>query len=336
MQTGLVEGDKIDRGHMNYQDAEAIMDQHMGNVLGKKGVMAKLSPTSKKLDRCAWLHRKDIDFNGVIQTFYTITLFRKVDKSDGSIREGNTILTMHPDYVTMDDRGWFSKTTHSKLNEYAPRGFRIWGQRYPYLPGEVRPIGFIKTPQGVYPYCMPFQTDYEGRPLTTLNTMQVEKSLGPTDVADKVIEALPEYVNTYLKHLLAGTIPYSNKACWWIKQATAHNAQHTSKEIGEIILSKRFTAELASTVVEFSNDGYAGLTVQEIVDILKVEGHAAFKRANTNNKAAHRTERVLLHGMPMPVIPSTWITTKLRPLIHEHLIGLLTFDEVHWNRKDQQ
>lgn len=273
---------------MNYEQAEIIMEQHMGNVLDKKGAMAKHSPTSKKLDSCAWLRHALVARDGlpeVTDVAYQITLF-------GS--NGNIILSFHPDYVLLDDHGWFGKTTHAKLNEYMPAGFRVWGTKYNHL-SNPRPLGFIKTPAGVFPYSMPMRFSYSGVPIGSR-----------IHGADALIERLPSYVAEYINQLLKGP-PY--------------------EELELPLLG--IHTNLAENAVESENLNYMGLSIQEIVGVVRQEGAKAFAKVS----GARHMERLLFHGVPIPVIKKNWLRQTLRPLIHDYLIDSMGFADVCWNRR---
>lgn len=272
---------------MNYQQAEIIMEGHRANVVGRKGVIADVDPDRKKLGNQTYLCRYVAD--AVHQEHYGIVLF------------GNLIIDFYLDFLEINDHWWFGRTTHMRLNEYLPHGFQVWGTRYPYV-SKPRPLGFVRTPAGVFPYKMPMTFNYSGKPTD-------DSELSRTDEA---IAQLPRFIEHYLNALLE-CLP-------WEKDDD---------------LSRFGRKDFAKLAVEFSDLQHEGLTIQEIVKVLTQSGAAAFSRVTNANDRARHMENVLIHGVPIPVIRKNWLRKTLRPLLHDYLIEGMGFDDVTWNRRDK-
>src|SRR5580692_11452639 len=123
---------------MNYEEAREIMKAHRANVAGKPGVMSKIDVGRKRLGHKTYLTSS---LNAVhAASDYTLSLFK------------NDIITFAPTTVTINDQGWFSRTTFGRLNQYLPKGFSVRGERTKY--GK-KVIAFVITPDGSHPYDMP-------------------------------------------------------------------------------------------------------------------------------------------------------------------------------------
>lgn len=266
---------------MDFESAKGIMAQHRANVEGKKGIMAQLDPDKKTIGNSTCLCKYNAD--AVHQEHYGLILFH------------NLIIDFYEDFLEINDHGWFGHTTHARLNEYMPRGFSVWGTKYNYV-SKPRPLGFVRTPIGVYAYSMPMQFKYNGEPNEPM-----------TSRADEIITTLPKIVDRCLNALLGGT------------------------PMDDVIVFQSGTGDLARLAVEFSNLQHMGLTLQEIVDVLERAGAAAFARTNR----PQHMENLLIHGKLLPVIHKSWLRKTLRPLMHDLVIESMGFDDVSWNRRDQ-
>jgi hypothetical protein len=282
MQTSPIRRDKIDGGYMNYEDAKDLMALHRSHVAGKKGYMAKVDPDRKNIRSTTWLQRYEATADQ--QEYYAIALFAGTNK----------IIEFHEDFLILNDNGWFSKTTHERFNEFMPRGFRVWGSKCYHLT-KPRPLGFIKTPKGTYPYHMPMLFSYDGTPTERL-----------IEHADEVLTIFPKYVELYLTTLLDGIT-----------------------DVKDPHIKKFINNDVITCAVEFSTKQYMGLTLQEIVEVLKKEGASTF----TKTTIGRHIESVLLHGIPIPIIHKNWLRKTLRPLIYDYIIEGMGFAEVEWNRR---
>lgn len=267
---------------MNFEDAKDIMALHRSHVAGKKGYMAKVNPDRKNIGGNTWLQRYEATTDQ--QEYYAIILFVGTNK----------IIEFHENFLTLNDNGWFSKTTHERFNEFMPRGFRIWGSKF-YKLTTPRPLGFVKTPKGTYPYNMPMMFRYDGTPVVSRFNR-----------ADEVPTILPRIIERYLNALLNGV-----------------------SENGDNTIEPFIDGDLARLAVEFSRIQCNGLTIQEIVEALKLEGAIAF----TKTTVARRMESVLLQGKTIPIIHKNWLRKTLRPLLYDYVIENLGFAEVSWNRR---
>jgi hypothetical protein len=141
---------------MDYTSARDLLEEHAAKVRGGHGVVARLDPLCRRLANETKLTYVSSASEGIAQPqpAYRVVYF------------GNPILHFwEQDYFTISDHGWFAKTTHLRLNEYMPRGFSVYGATPKGLALEKRrPLGYIRTPNGTYPYNMPAVFRYDGTP----------------------------------------------------------------------------------------------------------------------------------------------------------------------------
>lgn len=303
---------------MDYNSAKELLEGHAARIKNGHGVVAMLDPSSKRLANETRLTFKDSDSEGLntSQEAYQVVYFK------------NPILHFYKDCFAISDHGWFAKTTHMRMNDYMPRGFSVYGYTPVNLLAKRRPLGFIKTPNGIYPYGMPAVFTYAGVPT-------IETAGG----ADHIIKMLPAYTGEYLTRLLAGTLPTDkieelNTLSYW---SSGLPSGSLSNRAAHAVLDNVFFASLATLAVEAfgTNLNYGGLSLNEIAAILAAEGGAAFKTPTTDTLTAERIERIIKHKMPMPKIPVNWLRSTLRPIINEFVVNALGFDTVEWNRRER-
>lgn len=304
---------------MDYTSARDLLEGHAEKVRNGHGVVAALDPQCMRLANATKLTYVDSASEGISQSqpAYRVVLF------------GNPILHFwEQNYFTISDHGWFAKTTQLRLNEYMPRGFHIYGATPKDLAlTKKRPLGYIRTPNGTYPYNMPAVFHYDGTPYGE----------GFTGEAHRAISELGSYVSLYLDALLA------HKQFDYIGMQRAEsdlclgNTGYSSCQMADAILQRRYHSHLAMLAVAGHGDiTYEGLTLSEIVSVLLVDGARAFKRGGTEAAAAEHLEHIIKHRLPMPRITEGWLRRTLKPLINEFVILTLGFDNVEWNRREQR
>lgn len=298
---------------MDYASAKDLLEAHATKIRNGHGVVARLDPLCKRLANETKLTYVDKASEGIqlARPAYRIVYF------------GNPILHFwEGDYFTISDHGWFSHTTHQRLNEYMPRGFSVYGATPSGLDMETRrPLGYIRTPKGTYPYNMPAVFNYDGTP----------QGVVLTDKAHQAISELRAYTSQYLDTLMA------RKSFEYPEEDSLQGTlAHSSRRLADAILQRKHYAHLARwAAFGHENVCHQGLMLPEIVSVLLAEGGCAFSRSTTGVATAERMERTIKHRLPMPSISPTWIRQQLRPLINEFVIRTLGFDNVIWNRREQ-
>jgi hypothetical protein len=135
---------------MDYEQAKGIMEQHRVAVEGSYGaVKAVASPIQKRLENKTVLRYVDAKVAPEHEVTYELVIF------------GNPIIVFYPGAFEINDYGWYSRTTHLRLNQYMPAGHSIHSMRLPQLQ-RIKHISFIKAPSGTYPYNMPMLLPYVG------------------------------------------------------------------------------------------------------------------------------------------------------------------------------
>jgi hypothetical protein len=302
---------------MDYTSAKDLLEEHATRIKNGHGVVAQLDHDVKRLANKTQLTYVERASEGIAQSqpAYRVVLF------------GNPILHFwEGDYFTISDHGWFSATTIQRLNEYMPKGFRIYGETPKGLEMETRrPLGFVHTPNGTYPYNMPAVFRYDGTPYGESFTAE----------AHTAVSELGSYTNQYLDLLLG------HKDCDYIGEGRVQGdlslgtTGHNSCMMADAILRRKYYSHLVELAVEqHANVAYAGLTLKEIVTVLLAEGARAFKVNSSEEAKANHLEHMIKHRLPIPTINQTWIRRTLRPLINEFVILTLGFDYVTWNRRE--
>jgi len=297
---------------MNYEQAKDIMDQHRAAVESSHGaVKANASPIKRNLENKTTLNFVDAKLTATGAPEYELKLF------------GNPILVFHREAFVINDQGWYSRTTHERLNQYMPRGFSIYSHRVQYL-NKPNTVSFVKTPLGTYPYNMPTTLSYAGAGFNWY-----------TDKASAAVAALPDYVEEYLNRLLH-CLPCDNDvntdAIYSIREP---DPMKHSRALANCVVDNFHFSDLAQLAVNEWGKSlcYGGLELSEIVEVLISEGSTPFRNPRTINQLAQRTENSLKFNRPMPSIPSAWIKSNLRPILYEYIIDSLGFARAEWNRR---
>ena len=303
---------------MNYEQAKDIMDQHRVAVERSHGaVKAVASPILKRLENRTTLSYIDAKFTKDGAPNYELKLF------------GNPILVFHPKTFEIHDHGWYSRTTHIRLNQHMPAGHSIYSRHLSQLKGHGPPhISFIKTPYGTYPYNLPLVLSYAGSAGST--------SIWYTSRAQEAVDAMPIYIEDYITRLLKG-LPFDNDVNTDAMFSLKHsNAMYHSSTLAKCIIDRFQFSDLAYSAINHTSkeqENHSGLAFMEIVEVLLAEGHTAFKPTRTVNQTSQRMENSLKHKKPMATIRAEWIKSRLRPLLYEYIIDSLGFAREEWNRR---
>ncbi len=293
---------------MNYNQAKRIMDEHAANVQRSGGAAAATAlPYKKRLKNATWLEREtwdeplqwERDRSDKVVEIYTLSLFRK------------TIITFSPEHMELEDHGYFSRTTHDRFNEYLPQGFRVWGSTPSQMASVNRPLGYIKTPRGVFPYAMPMTFTYDGELLVS------SAVAGPlTRQARKVVEALPQYIKNYLN----------------TSENRIMNASMPDPDgIGRCILENEFRDAF---LLEALLPTHEGLRVQDAIVFLQ-HGAGIFKKPRTREEIARHAEATILYAHKIPILPKRTLHRIFREALENTLLYRLGFAVVEWNRRER-
>jgi len=301
---------------MEYEEARDIMARHKANVLkaNGKGKVGRLAPNLKHLKYRTFLKMipspaDDIDETYEIQYFHT------------------AIVTLHSHKVTLNDGGWFSHSTHERLNEYMPRGFRVHGSRPRWYPNT---LGFVRTPAGTVPYNMPRSFTYDGLPAGD-QLFSVE--------AGACLHMIPNYVDSLLtlvfkepNHLM-NDIPATDDIhqlgdrLWPV--ALLKKQLHRP-----ILLRHVFDDSWFQPSKEFHKEALGGENILNVVDILLREGATVFTKPKSRSELTHRIEAILRMGKDIPIINLRTLKKFLRKVLIEFLVDQLGFQDKEWNRRD--
>lgn len=313
---------------MDYGEAAEIIRQHSLNIQAARGVVRGHASDKKKLKNETWLVWETVDGRDAStdmiagESFYSLKLFDK------------TIISFYSTHLKMHDRGFFSRTTHDRFNEFLPRGFRVWGTTFRELR---RLLGFIKTPAGVFPYNMPARFRYSGENLDSM-----------TPLASEAAHLLPSYLDQYLSYLLSR----HNEALSPIQEEEedlfldlfeSHNPSGdpdsgvSSSNAAMAVVRNKFYPTLVRRAAQLHGlpDKFADVlnSPLEIATLLVKEGASAFKRVRTKADLAQQTERVIEHRMPIPVIREPTLRKQLKTCLNQYMLDVLGFDKVQWHRR---
>jgi hypothetical protein len=305
---------------MNYEEAQAIMDQHRATFEQSVGVIRDVaSPIRRRLENETTLNVVSEVFTTSCGPEYELRIFN------------NPIITYRKGSFSINDHGWYSRTTHMRLNQYMPKGFSVRTRRIPRLPG-IKHVGLIKTPYGAYPYNMPTAFSYAGRVENGWYTSEAETAL----------EALPSYIEEYLRRLLNHS-PWESDNCYdyYDYSLVDKNPHGHSRTLARCIIENFHFDTLAMTALAAiettaasPDEFHEGLTLSEIIEVLANEGAEPFKTPRTASQLALREENAIKYRHRIPSIPKAWILTKLRPVLYEYIINSLGFARAEWNRRN--
>lgn len=301
---------------MDFEEAHSIMEGHASRLEKARGVVAKKARAwAKKLKHETWLEKSSIagTTEGEPAFEYGLRYFK------------TNILTFHPEYVEINPSSWFSRSTHDRLNEYMPRGFRVYGQTFQEL--KVRhPLGFIRTPHGTYPYSVPTKFNYDGSP-TVMG--------GLYDHAYEAVRRIPGYVDEYLDRLFSrGEFDAVSHGSAEDIFGTA-NTDHwkASKNVGRAIMGPRYCRYMLTVLTEFEYDSLNNLEHKELARMLTERGAEVFRRPQTAQDRARRAEDTLFFNRSIVDIRKGTLRRYLRRMLMSRLVDVLGFDEVVWNRR---
>lgn len=298
---------------MDYAQAKDIMDQHRATVESSHGaVKAVASPIRKRLENKTTLSFVDPAISGTFEPTYELKVF------------GNPILVFHPDTFEVNDHGWYSRTTHERLNQYMPTGFSIYSRRIPYLE-DPKTISFIQTPKGSYPYRMPTTLFYDGSATADWYTGK----------AGGAMRVVPEYIEENLRRIMHG-VPCDND----VNTDALYNLNEDEPKRHSRVLASCITdgfhfAELAMAAVAHSQTNIyrEGLSLAEITEVLIIAGSSAFRSPRTSVQIGQKMENNIRFQRPIPNIPANWIKSRLRPMMYEYIVDSLGFERPEWNRR---
>lgn len=308
---------------MNYNEAQDIIVAHAERVRRSGGIVAaEGNLNAKKLKNRTWL---------------------EYDKDGGyHLRYFNTrILTFYPMFFELNDGNFFSHSTHQRFNEFMPKGFHISGCTYPEL-GLKRPLGFLRTPCGTYPYNMPATYYYDGRPYDhKYDSRSLNSDSALTDNA-RIVSEVPKYVDKYLNLLLSGTPcdettrndtewlwhPVDEDAKFVAGVASRNTARFLKSGETFTYLAEKMTEESVSAVNDLE-----GMPLKKICDLLAERGSEVFKKPKTRQDIARRLEDVLYFECGIPNITIPTLKRKLRQPLIEYIVDNLGFEAVEWNRR---
>lgn len=293
---------------MDYEEAKSIIDKQGYHVRGGTGVVSTHNPSAKKLKNKTWL-RYDQDGH------YTLAYFNK------------NIIEFHPKYVVLNDHSFFSSSTMQRFNEYMPRGFHMRGCVYRSFKLK-RPLGFITTPAGTFPYTMPSSFTYDGDPFD-------HGGLYPDVVS--VLQKLPKYVDGYLDELLSGKPGFIDDELaalrafdrvFTVGGTSDADKFRISRFMGTAIAQNHTYKYLAALAASQIHVTIEGMELERAVRLMIQYGSDLF---SVQSKAG-RMEAVLLAGT-VPTINKQQLRKAIRHVVIEHIVDLLGFDEVQWNRR---
>lgn len=297
---------------MEYDEARRIMATHEKNVrkANGKGRIGKLALNLKFLKYRTFLKKVESPADDIDET-YEIHYFH------------TPIIKLYSSKVELNDGGFFSHSTHERLNEYMPRGFRVHGHRPRWYHSTV---GFVRTPAGTAPYNMPQAFLYNGLPAGD-PASSVE--------AGACFNLIPNYVD----RLLALVFYEDNRT---VDDIPVTDDRHT---LGDnlwpidVLKKMRFRPILLRHAVEQQNVngtlaelemGLAGFDAERVVDLLLKEGAQVFSK----REKLRRIEAMLRRGTEIPVLNQRALKSLLRRTLINFLVTELGFADKEWNRRD--
>lgn len=286
---------------MDYGRAAQIMAAHAETIDRSHGAVRRHNTKWKKLGNRTWLVREPAN-NDDTPDVFALRYFQ------------SEIIRFFHDHVEIDTGGFFSFTTLQRLNEYMPSGFRIYGRTFRPLR---RVLGFVRTPNGTYPFSGSMSFSYGGHTLE-----------GHTRYAEKAVAKLPAYVGRFVHEICSfpkqaptasttlpdeaaatGVVLMRNWISWWVRQDTYH-------------------VRLVEEVFNWM-DQYRGVHSEELRTILSTYGAEPF---NPRSKAKEM-EYSLMFNRKLPRISKKALKRHLKQNFYEYIINCLGFKQVEWNRR---
>jgi hypothetical protein len=301
---------------MEYNEARDIMATHKANVLkaNGKGKIGGLAPDRKKLEFRTFLYRKESPADDIAET-YEIHYFQ------------TAIITLHADKVMLNDGGFFSVSTHERLNEYMPRGFHVHGLKAPWYRSTV---GFVTTPAGTAPYNMPQEFTYAGLPT---GSTACSTEAGPC------FHMIPNYVDGLLDRIFKEPDPVMNELPVTDDRHSLGDRQWPvellKKQLHRPMLLRHINVDpWLKPTKQFCDEQLDGMSLEEVIDILLKEGAAVLVRPETRSDLARRIEAALRVNQRIPTVNLRALKKLLRMILIEFLIDELGFKDQEWNRRD--
>lgn len=282
---------------MDYAEVHDIMEKHRHHVAGKKGVLANVSPSEKRLCNKTWLRHH-------------------TDGSYGLMLFSTEILTWTEGHFAMNDGGWFARTTFDRFNTYLPRGFKIHGMRVPLKLGTV---AIVTTPDGTYPYNMPESFTYGGQ--------LAERRVNPmyTNQALPALQAINAYVHGFLDRLFTRKLPR--------KFTPLEQSRTVATALLENVYSSKLLPYLMEGSYEVEIPPHIGLG--NLLEALTRYGVCSTRTARSKEEVALQTELTLSHGFTKAelAIKTHVLRKALRKALFHYLITTLGFTLNGWNRR---
>ncbi len=302
---------------MEYDEARSIMATHKANILkaNGKGKVGSLAPDRKFLKFRTFLYRKESPADDIDET-YEIHYFQ------------TPIITLYSHKVVLNDGGFFSYSTHERLNEYMPRGFRVHGSKPHWYHTTV---GFVRTPLGTMPYSMPQAFLYDGQPADT--NLSIEAGL--------CFHLIPAYVEKLLTLVFEGDPDLRVLNDIPVTDDRHFLGDHQwpvavlKKQLHRPILLEHVSAhEDHKPNKVFQDEHLAGYSLRSIVDILLKEGADVLKRPRAKTELIRRVEATLRLGQQIPTVNLRTLKKYLREVLIDFLVAELGFVNKEWNRRD--
>lgn len=286
---------------MDYGEAKSLIFTHAHNVRNGHGRVANLDPNLKKIAYRTFLKRQRSASDEVPESYIVEYL-------------GNPIIHFHHDNFIVNDCGWFSYSTHQRLNEFMPKGFRVSGATPRWLGS---PVGFVHTPVGVFPYNMSMRFNYNGRCIDEYS-----------EDAGQALHKVPAYVEAMLTQAFAGV---ADKR---IESAYSNAYENIdSPEVARMIMKNWYILSLLVHATAGAGDVFDGVSLPTVVELLLHYGADIFKRSKTKGHTAAIAEVVLTHGVRPPTIHRGRLKSLLRQLMINTLVNDLGFAKQEWNRR---
>lgn len=287
---------------MDYNEAKSLMATHEYNVRNGRGRVGALNPRSKKIAYRTFLKRQESDNDETPETYVVEYL-------------DSWIIHLKPVHFIINDCGWFSHSTHQRLNEFMPRGFHVSGSTPRWFG---RPVGFVHTPAGVFPYDMAMSFTYDGK----------ESGKNYSAESGQALHKVPAYVDEVLKRAFAGEASKDLE-----KAFSQYYENIDSQGVVRLLLRNSVTYSLVTHAADGNLDVFDGVGISKIVELLLRYGADIFKRPKTLGSIADCTEVVFQHGVRPPVINKATLRRRLRQLMISTLVNDLGFATQEWNRR---
>lgn len=293
---------------MDYGEARALLATHKSNVESSSGIVGALARDRKKLEFRTFLYRKESPNDETSET-YELQLFN------------NTIITYFHDRVVLNDGGWFSWTTHKRLNEYMPKGFSVHGMTTAW---NVETVGFVSTPKGVYPYAMAMEFGYDGTCL---------QSYSPQ--AGPAFHQVPIYTQAYLDKLFKE--PKSLSPISYSDLNTAKMlGKDTAIDTASMILHNVYPSDLIVEAIGDATGSFSlDIDLPGVLKLLRSEGAAILRRPKDADALASKVEATYVYEMRIPTKVNLQTLRKdLRQYLINFLVVELGFEAQEWNRRE--